>query len=108
MMLDGQRIINGKQRDMRYDGQIKELQYQTVLKDAQDTNHEDKVRRDTNFKAVCDKINERLEAKDTSAALKEYDYAISLMAKSPSSCPNLSLIIFKLSMSAYNTIISLP
>ena len=81
MMLDGQRVINGKQRDMKYDGQIKELQYQTVLKDAQDTNHEDKVRRDTNFKAVCDKINERLDAKDTEAALKEYDYAISLMAK---------------------------
>ncbi len=81
MMLDGQRVINGKQRDMRYDGQIKELQYQTVLKDAQDTTHEDQVRRDTNFKAACDKINERLEAKDTAAALKEYDYAVALMAK---------------------------
>ena len=80
MMLDGQRVIDGKKRDMKYDGQIQELKYQTVLKDAQDTNHEDIVRRDTNFKAVCDKINERLEAKDTAAALREYHYAISLMA----------------------------
>lgn len=81
LALDGQKLINGKQREMGYDGQIADMNYQTKLTDAKDTNHEDTVRRDTNFKNACDKINERLEAKDTQAALDAYNYALSLMAK---------------------------
>lgn len=80
MMMDGQKVINEKQREMNYSGQISDMNYQTKLKDARDTNHEDTVRRDTNFKNICEKINQRLEAKDTKAALEEYNYALSLMA----------------------------
>lgn len=78
--LDGQRIIDGKRRDMNYSGQVADMQYGTRLKDAKDTNHEDSVRRETNFKKACERLNERLEAKDTEAAMREYNYALSLMA----------------------------
>ena len=80
LALDGQRVIDGKRRDMNYSGQVADLQYGTKLKDAQDTNHEDNVRRETNFKKTCERLNQRLEAQDTAAAMKEYNYALSLMA----------------------------
>jgi len=79
-MIDGMQEINKRQRQYNHENRVLDLKYETDFGDAKDTNHEDKVRRDTNFKHACEKLNERLEAKDTNAALDAYNYAISLMA----------------------------
>ncbi len=79
-MIDGMQEINKRQRQYNHENRVLDLKYETDFGDAKDTNHEDKVRRDTNFKHACEKLNERLEAKDTKAALDAYNYAISLMA----------------------------
>lgn len=79
-MIDGIHEINKRQRQHTHQDRIAELQYNTDYNDAKDTNHEDTVRRDTNFKHACEILNERLEAKDTDAALEAYNYAVRLMA----------------------------